>query len=100
MKIYDENGKLIEGNWELCKAIVTDYDKENPFEHTKIGIRVVIGSYLSVIPVNCYALFPEFSLTGFRVDTPGMKYAIAPDIRVIPVASGVNALEASGYVSY
>ena len=36
MKIYDENGKLIEGNWELCKAIVTDYDKENPFEHTKI----------------------------------------------------------------
>ena len=36
MKIYDENGKLIEANWELCKAIVTDYDKENPFEHTKI----------------------------------------------------------------
>ena len=36
MKIYDENGKLIEGNSELCKAIVTDYDKENPFEHTKI----------------------------------------------------------------
>ena len=36
MKLYDENGKLIEGNWELCKAIVTDYDKENPFEHTKI----------------------------------------------------------------
>jgi HD superfamily phosphohydrolase YqeK len=36
MKIYDENGKLIEGNWELCKAIVTDYDKENPFKHTKI----------------------------------------------------------------
>jgi hypothetical protein len=36
MKIYDENGKLIEGNWELCKSILTDYDKENPFEHTKI----------------------------------------------------------------
>ena len=36
MKIYDENGKLIEGNWELCKAIVTDYDKENPFEHDEI----------------------------------------------------------------
>ena len=36
MKLYDVNGKMIEGNWELCKAIVTDYDKENPFEHTKI----------------------------------------------------------------
>ena len=32
MKLYDVNGKMIEGNWELCKSIVTDYDKENPFE--------------------------------------------------------------------
>jgi hypothetical protein len=36
MKLYDVNGKMIEGNWELCKSIVTDYDKENPFEHTTI----------------------------------------------------------------
>ena len=36
MKLYDVNGKMIEGNCELCKAFVTDYDKENPFEHTKI----------------------------------------------------------------
>jgi hypothetical protein len=36
MKLYDVNGKMIEGNWELCKLIVTDYDKENPFEHTTI----------------------------------------------------------------
>jgi HD superfamily phosphohydrolase YqeK len=31
IKLYNENGKLIEGN-----SIVTDYDKENPFEHTTI----------------------------------------------------------------
>jgi hypothetical protein len=36
IKLYNENGKLIEGNWKLCKSIVTDYDKENPFEHTTI----------------------------------------------------------------
>ena len=36
IKLYDEKGKMIEGNWKLCKSIVTDYDKENPFEHTTI----------------------------------------------------------------
>ena len=36
IEMYNENGKLIEGNWKLCKSIVTDYDKENPFEHTTI----------------------------------------------------------------
>jgi len=36
MKIYDENGKMIEGNWKLCKEIVLEYDKKNPFEHDEI----------------------------------------------------------------
>ena len=36
IEMYNENGKLIEGNWKLCKSIVTDYDKENPFEHAAI----------------------------------------------------------------
>ena len=36
MKIYDENGKLIAGKWNICKEIVTAYDEENPFEHEGI----------------------------------------------------------------
>ena len=36
MKIYDENGKMIEGNWKLCKEITASYDKKNPFEHDEI----------------------------------------------------------------
>ena len=36
IKLYDENGKLIEGNWKLCKEIVLEYDKINPFEHDEI----------------------------------------------------------------
>ena len=35
-KIYDENGKMIDGNWKLCKEIVLEYDKKNPFEHDEI----------------------------------------------------------------
>ena len=36
MKIYNENGKMIDGNWKLCKEIVLEYDKKNPFEHDEI----------------------------------------------------------------
>jgi hypothetical protein len=36
MKIYNENGKLIDGYWLTCKAIVLEYDKVNPFEHETI----------------------------------------------------------------
>ena len=36
MKLYDENGKLIEGNWKLCKEITVNYDKKNPFKHDEI----------------------------------------------------------------
>ena len=36
MKIYDENGKMIEGNWKLCKEITASYDKKNPYEHHEI----------------------------------------------------------------
>ena len=36
MKLYNENGKMIEGNWKLCKEIVLEYDKINPFEHDEI----------------------------------------------------------------
>ena len=36
MKLYDESGKMIEGNWKLCKEIVLEYDKINPFEHDEI----------------------------------------------------------------
>ena len=35
-KLYDENGKMIEGNWKLCKEIVLEYDKINSFEHDEI----------------------------------------------------------------
>ena len=28
--------KAIEGNWKLCKEIVFEYDKINPFEHNEI----------------------------------------------------------------
>ncbi|MAG26841.1 hypothetical protein CMI47_14970 [Candidatus Pacearchaeota archaeon] len=41
LKIYNENEQLIDGNWKLCKAIVMDYDKENPFEHTTIRKNTV-----------------------------------------------------------
>jgi hypothetical protein len=36
MKLYDGNGKMIEGNWKLCKEIVLEYDKINPYEHNEI----------------------------------------------------------------
>ena len=36
IKLYDEKGKMIEGNWKLCKEIVLEYDKINPFEHDEI----------------------------------------------------------------
>tara|TARA_Y100000310_G_scaffold142586_1_gene142101 strand:+ start:52 stop:258 length:207 start_codon:yes stop_codon:yes gene_type:complete len=35
-KLYDENGKMIDGNWKLCKKIVVTYDEKNPFEHNEI----------------------------------------------------------------
>ena len=35
-KLYDENGKMIDGNWQLCKKIVVTYDEKNPFEHNEI----------------------------------------------------------------
>ena len=35
-KLYDENGKMIDGNWQLCKKIVITYDEKNPFEHDEI----------------------------------------------------------------
>jgi len=35
-KLYDENGKMIDGNWQLCKKIVITYDEKNPFEHNEI----------------------------------------------------------------
>ena len=36
MKLYNENGKMIEGNWKLCKEIVLEYDKINPYQHDEI----------------------------------------------------------------
>ena len=36
MKLYDENGKMFEGRFKLCKEIVLDYDRINPFEHDEI----------------------------------------------------------------
>ena len=36
MKLYDESGKMIKGNWKLCKEIVLEYDKINLFEHDEI----------------------------------------------------------------
>ena len=36
MKLYYEDGKMIEGNWKLCKEIAVNYDKKNPFEHDVI----------------------------------------------------------------
>jgi len=36
MKLYDENGKLIEGNWKLCKEITVNYDKKKSIEHDEI----------------------------------------------------------------
>jgi len=35
-KLYDENGKMIDGNWQLCKKIAVTYDEKNPFEHDEI----------------------------------------------------------------
>ena len=34
--LFGENGKMIEGNWKLCKEIVLEYDKINSFEHDEI----------------------------------------------------------------
>jgi len=36
MKLYDKNGKMVGGNWKLCKKIVLAYDISNPFEHDEI----------------------------------------------------------------
>ena len=36
MKIYNENGKMIDGNWKLCKEIVLEYDKKHSYEHDEI----------------------------------------------------------------
>ena len=36
MRLYDENGKMIEGNWKLCKEIAVHYDMKNPYEHDEI----------------------------------------------------------------
>jgi len=41
IKLYDEKGKMIEGNWKLCKEIVLEYDKINPFEHDEIKVDTV-----------------------------------------------------------
>ena len=41
IKLYDEKGKMIEGNWKLCKEIVLEYDKINPFEHDDIKVDTV-----------------------------------------------------------
>ena len=41
MKLYDENGKMIDGNWQLCKKIVIAYDEKNPFEHDEIIMDTV-----------------------------------------------------------
>ena len=35
-KLYDENGKMIVGNWKLCKKIVLEYYIINSFEHDEI----------------------------------------------------------------
>ena len=40
-KLYDENGKMIDGNWQLCKKIVVTYDEKNPFEHDEIIMDTV-----------------------------------------------------------
>jgi hypothetical protein len=36
MNLYDDDGKMIDGNWDLCKDIVVEYDREHPFQHYKI----------------------------------------------------------------
>ena len=36
MNLYDKDGKMIEGNWKLCKDISVEYDREHPFQHYKI----------------------------------------------------------------
>ena len=36
MKLYDENGKMFEGRFVLCKEIVLEYDRINPFDHDEI----------------------------------------------------------------
>ena len=41
MKLYDENGKMIDGNWQLRKKIVVAYDEKNPFEHDEIIMDTV-----------------------------------------------------------
>ena len=41
MRLYDENGKMIEGNWKLCKEIAVHYDMKNPFEHDEIKVDTV-----------------------------------------------------------
>ena len=34
--LYDEDGKMIKGNWKLCKDIVLEYDATHPYEHYKV----------------------------------------------------------------
>ena len=41
MKLNDENGKMIDGNLQLCKKIVIAYDEKNPFEHDEIIMDTV-----------------------------------------------------------
>ena len=36
MKLYDENGKLIDGSSKLCKEITISYDKKHPYVHNEI----------------------------------------------------------------
>ena len=36
MNLFDADGETIEGNWQRCKDIVVEYDKEHPFQHSKI----------------------------------------------------------------
>ena len=52
MKLYDENGKMIDGMWDLCKEIAIDYDEENPFEHDEI-ITDTIKQLAKEYDVDC-----------------------------------------------
>lgn len=41
MKLYDDDGKMIAGNWKLCKDIVFEYDEAHPGQHYKIKKNTV-----------------------------------------------------------
>ncbi len=36
MNLFDKDGKMVEGKWNLCKDIVVEYDRAHPFQHYKI----------------------------------------------------------------